>query len=295
MAATPVARSARRLWRSRPDPCRTEPTTPPTTPTLDRVGRHRPSDRRRRCRAEARLRGWLRARRTSFRQHPDAAGQRRRPGVHARRHSGDLPGPLLPTMMRAHHQRGRDPDAARRCAEMPACWPRHPTTPVARIVADAPNTVLTINADGGTFVHSAYALGIGQPGEPAPARTCSTRRRRSQRPRDGCRSSQPRGRRAVRADRRTGSRRRVIGPDELSGQEPAPTIVDWPAESGVSLADATTCARVDAAASDRCSLDAKQNTYFTEGDVTYQLAVARGAARRPGRAEPRACYVRERA
>ncbi|WP_339938353.1 hypothetical protein, partial [Undibacterium luofuense] len=39
-------------------------------------------------------------------------------------------------------------------------------------VADAPNTVVTINANGTTYTHSAYALGIGgETTELTPART----------------------------------------------------------------------------------------------------------------------------
>jgi hypothetical protein len=67
---------------------------------------------------------------------------------------------------------------------------------------------------------------------------------------------------------------RAIDPAELDSQQPAPSVVEWPAAVGVSLASATTCARVDAATVGSLFLDAKQNTYFKDGDVVYQLAVA---------------------
>ena len=41
-------------------------------------------------------------------------------------------------------------------------------------VADAPSTVLTINANDGTFVHSAYALGIDRTRRALRDRSCST-------------------------------------------------------------------------------------------------------------------------
>ena len=67
---------------------------------------------------------------------------------------------------------------------------------------------------------------------------------------------------------------RAVDPTELPRQDPAPTIVDWPATTGVSLASSTECARVDASAVGSLFLDAKQNTYFKEGDIVYQLSVA---------------------
>ena len=66
---------------------------------------------------------------------------------------------------------------------------------------------------------------------------------------------------------------RAVDPSELA-TDPAPTIVEWPALTTLPLADATTCASLDAASGDALFADAKQNTYFKDGDVVYQLAVA---------------------
>ena len=141
-------------------------------------------------------------------------------------------------------------------------------------VADAPNTVLTVNAAGGSFVHSAYALGIGgADGTESGARATlldavtklSDTLLNSGTPVSG---DQPFVATAYRFQATPAD------PAQLGGQQPAPTVVDWPAGTGIALADAGTCARVDAASVGALFTDAKQNTYFKDGDVIYQLAVA---------------------
>lgn len=139
-------------------------------------------------------------------------------------------------------------------------------------VADAANTVLTINASGGNFVHSAYALGTDTP-ESAPRQALLS---------------------VVNAitdvagavgDANVGEdqpfvatsyrlQARAVDQSELDGQQPAPTIVDWPASTTLPLATATTCAMVDAAAIGTLLVDAKQNTYFRDGTSVYQLSAA---------------------
>jgi hypothetical protein len=59
-----------------------------------------------------------------------------------------------------------------------------------------------------------------------------------------------------------------------------PTIVPWPADAPVRLADAETCAAVPTAVGDPLFRDANALTFFTEGDVTYHLAVVQQV---PGR------------
>jgi hypothetical protein len=139
-------------------------------------------------------------------------------------------------------------------------------------VADAPNTVLTINADGGSFVHSAYALGIDSPESPARQKLLDATTALSDIEKAAGAANLGPDESFVSAAYRFQAR--VVDPTELTSQDPAPTTVDWPATAGVSLADATTCARVDAAAVGSLFIDAKQNTYFKDGDVVYQLAVA---------------------
>jgi hypothetical protein len=67
---------------------------------------------------------------------------------------------------------------------------------------------------------------------------------------------------------------RLVEAAEVSAQHPDGLIVEWPTSTGVSLAAATTCARVDAAKVGTLLVDAKQNTYFKEGDAVYQLSAA---------------------
>ncbi len=50
-----------------------------------------------------------------------------------------------------------------------------------------------------------------------------------------------------------------------------PTVVDWPDDSTVRLADAPTCTVVSAAEVGDTLLAADQLTFFTDADVTYQV------------------------
>jgi hypothetical protein len=139
-------------------------------------------------------------------------------------------------------------------------------------VADAPNTVLAIRADGGDFVHSAYALGIDTPESPARQKLLdATTALGDLETAAGAANLGPEEPFVPTAYR---FQARAVDPSELTGQEPAPTIVDWPATSSMSLAGATACARLEADAVGSLFTDAKQNTYFKDGDVVYQLSVA---------------------
>jgi hypothetical protein len=139
-------------------------------------------------------------------------------------------------------------------------------------VADAPNTVLTTNADGASFVHSAYALGIDSPESPARQKLLDVTTKLGDIEQAAGAANLGPDQPFVPAAYRFQAR--VVDPTELSSQDPAPTIVDWPAQSSMSLAGATTCARLEADAVGSLFIDAKQNTYFKDGDVLYQLSVA---------------------
>ena len=139
-------------------------------------------------------------------------------------------------------------------------------------VADAANTVLTINASGGNFVHSAYALGADTP-ESAPRKALL-----------GVVNvitdvAAAVGEANLGEDQpfvatRYRFQARVVDQSELDSQQPPPTIVDWPALTTLPLANATTCAMADAAALGSLLVDAKQNTYFKDGASVYQLSAA---------------------
>lgn len=184
------------------------------------------------------------------------------------------PGPLLPAVL----VRTADETAVQallaivRDAGLLATPPEYPDL---HNIADAPNTVLTISAGGGTFVHSAYALGMG--GGDVGAETGA---------RKNLLDAVTKLTDALANPATTGSGDQPwvpaayrlmatpVEPSQLGSQDPAPTVVDWPATAGVALVDAATCARVDAANVGTLFIDAKQNTYFNDGGVTYQVAVA---------------------
>jgi hypothetical protein len=145
-------------------------------------------------------------------------------------------------------------------------------------VADAPETVVEINAAGGGFVHRAYALGIDADKDSSEAR-----------------------RKLNEFVEKLGSLEEVVGEDELGeeslfepteyrfqslpiaeadvdGLDPEPTIVNWPDAAGVTLRDSTECAVLPAETIGAFFEELKQNTVLHEGDGEtasfYQLAAA---------------------
>jgi len=136
-------------------------------------------------------------------------------------------------------------------------------------VADAPDTVLTITVNGETYEHSACALDFEPESDPAREALSQF---------------------VIGLQDVSGTLGDEVGPAEpyvaeayLIRAEPidlttastdiAPTVVPWPADAPVRLADAAECAEVPASVGDSLFADATQLTYFTDADVTYQLAV----------------------
>jgi hypothetical protein len=182
-----------------------------------------------------------------------------------------FPGPLLPTVLvRTITEDGMQ--ALLRIVNDAGLLAEPPDYTGGDNVADAPNTVLTVNADGASFVHSAYALGIDDPESPARRKLLDATTALGDIEKAAGAANLGPDQPFVPTKYRFQAR--VVDPTELTSQDPAPTIVDWPATAGVSLADATSCARVDAAAVGSLFLDANQNTFFNDGDTVYQLAVA---------------------
>jgi hypothetical protein len=142
-------------------------------------------------------------------------------------------------------------------------------------IADAADTVVTIAANGTTFVHTAYALDITASDSMAstPARDALAKFVAS-----------------------LGDLAAIVGADQLGApapfvppayriratpytpqptpDQPAPTILAWPASVGVALSSASSCVVVDTAKLGDVFVKATQITYFTDAGVTYQLAVA---------------------
>lgn len=150
------------------------------------------------------------------------------------------------------------------------------------LVADAPDTVLTLNAQGSTFTHRAYALGFNfdANGNPGSELTPARQRLASFVTAVGGLEA------AVGADNlgvitefvpdTYRFQARVADPTELESLDPKPTIVDWPADTGVALADAVECGSAPAAKVDTVLRAATQLTYFrdtaNDADTVYALA-----------------------
>ncbi len=143
-------------------------------------------------------------------------------------------------------------------------------------IADATDTVVTITVDGTTYRHQAYALDIEPESDPARANLSTFV--------------------AAMTDLQS-----TVG-DELGTDEPfvppayliratpidlatttfdvEPTIEEWPADAPVRLADAAECAELPVADGEALFADATQLTFFTDADVTYQVAAVQQV---PGR------------
>ena len=139
-------------------------------------------------------------------------------------------------------------------------------------VADASNTVLTINANVHNYVQSAYALGADNPESPARQALLGAVNIISDVAAAVGEANLGEDQPFVAEKYRFQAR--AVDQVELDSQQPAPTIVDWPALTTLPLASAATCAMVNAAAVGSLLVDAKQNTYFKDGDIVYQLAAA---------------------
>lgn len=152
-------------------------------------------------------------------------------------------------------------------------------------VADAPDTVLILSANGQTYTHRAYALGMGTP-ETTPARKALA---------DFVAAVSDLA--AVAGAANLGTEMTLVA-DSYRLQATAVTDADladydqtippvkvaWPADAGVSLSSASTCAVASAAKVDAVLKAATQLTFFTEADAIYQVAAV---AKLPGdRCEP---------
>jgi hypothetical protein len=137
-------------------------------------------------------------------------------------------------------------------------------------IADAPDTVLTLTVGGTTYEHRAYALGFEEESDD-PERAALW------------------GYVELVSQFVSGQPGEVLGPespfesaryllrsyvaDDLDGFEIEPTVLDWPADAPVRLAEAGECASVPAATFGELFTTATQLTFFVDGGVTYRVAV----------------------
>jgi hypothetical protein len=137
-------------------------------------------------------------------------------------------------------------------------------------VADAPNTVVEITVGGRTYRHEAYALGMDGAGTPDAAR------QHLQEFVDVMTNVEPTvGAGALGPDQPYAPAQYLI---QAMPVDPAtldvdiePTIVAWPQDAPVRLADASTCAVLPAAVAAPLFEDATTLTFFTDAGVTYAV------------------------
>lgn len=134
------------------------------------------------------------------------------------------------------------------------------------MIADAADTVVRISANGETYEHRAYALGMDADSEETGDRAELA---------------------AFIAEATAGAatddaifepenylvRATPIDDSVDAGYEVEPTLVEWPADSEVVLADAAECVELPADSVHELFADANQLTFFVQDDVTYQLTV----------------------
>ena len=143
-------------------------------------------------------------------------------------------------------------------------------------IADASTAQLTINVNGRTYLHEAYALGLASPG-------------------DGSRETTPERQALADFIARLSDLTGVVGAAQLGEQtifEPSeygvealviddlsaygadgiePTVPEWPSDVTVRLTDASTCTVVPAAEVGETLAAANQLTFFEDAGVTYQV------------------------
>ncbi|TDT16993.1 hypothetical protein BDK89_2594 [Ilumatobacter fluminis] len=134
-------------------------------------------------------------------------------------------------------------------------------------VADASDTVVTISANGETYVHRAYALGLGG----GPGMTEETGDRAELQAFVDA-AMMTLGTSETEAFEAETYLVRSFPIDDVSGYEIEPTIVEWSVD-GVDLAAASDCVEIPADQVADLFVDANQLTFFEQDGTTYQLAV----------------------
>lgn len=176
------------------------------------------------------------------------------------------PGPLLPNMQVRTITEDGIQQLLELAAEHGLLTEREYDNPTN--IADAPDTVVTIAANGETYEHRAYALGLEQESDELRRMLADF-------------VDQVTGEWMLPDNPELGPEQpfeaqtylvRSIPVDDLSVYEIEPTVLDWPAELPP-LTEATECLAIPAAEVGDLFAGANQLTFFTSGDVTYQLAV----------------------
>jgi len=143
-------------------------------------------------------------------------------------------------------------------------------------IADASTARVTINVNGETFVHEAYALGLAFPGEGSeevtPERQALAGFVAQLNDLAGLVGAIQLGEQTIFDPAEYGIAAIVVDDLSVYGTDGIePTLVEWPTDASVRLADAATCIVVPAAEVGELLATADQLTFFTDADVTYQL------------------------
>ena len=143
-------------------------------------------------------------------------------------------------------------------------------------IADASTAQVTITVNGETYVHEAYALELALPGEggeeTTPERQALAGFIAQLNDLAGLTGADQLGEQTIFDPAEYGIEAIVVDDLSVYGSDGiGPTLVDWPTDVSVRLADASTCTVVPAAEVGETLAAANQLTFFTEADVTYQV------------------------
>jgi hypothetical protein len=143
-------------------------------------------------------------------------------------------------------------------------------------IADASTARVTINVNGETFVHEAYALGLALPGEAGqentPERQALADFIAELTDLTALVGAEELGEQTIFEPSEYGIEALVVDDLSVYGADGIePTVVDWPAEVSVRLADASGCTVIPAAEVGEALTAANQLTFFEDAGVTYQV------------------------
>ena len=148
----------------------------------------------------------------------------------------------------------------------------------SQLIADASTTVVTISADGETWTHSASALGVEDPSGGAGA--ASAQRQELQTFVDevsglvGLVGEEDLGpSESMQPDAYEVVAMPVEDPSSLAVDDIEPTVVEWPTDVEVALADLGSCTRLEADAVGELFESADELTLFQDGETVYEVWV----------------------
>jgi hypothetical protein len=148
------------------------------------------------------------------------------------------------------------------------------------MVADAPDTVVRLTVADGSFEHRAYALGMNIDDQGAATAEATPARRRlfdyvaALGDLATTVGADALGEETLFEPSEYRLRATPVTESDLAGIDPPPTIVDWPAATGLDLATAADCARLSVEAAGTLFTAADQLTVFRQDAVVYRIAVA---------------------